>query len=163
MEENLRNKILEDHANGITLSDIASKYDISASDLVNMILKDSLHKNRCQTPQEDIESVVKDDTSSNTEVQEQEPSDTVLTIIPMAQESLPKEEYRPNPNDIFMDLIIFGMDLNSVCFKYNLPEGDVGIILEDIYKEVSDKVAPMDDIKEAIKKICAEVYLARFN
>ena len=62
-----------------------------------------------------------------------------------------------------MDLIIFGMDLNSVCFKYNLPEGDVGIILEDIYKEVSDKVAPMDDIKEAIKRICAEVYLARFN
>lgn len=160
MEENLRNKILEDHANGITLSDIASKYDISASDLVNMILKDSLHKNRCQTPQEDTESVVKDDTSSNTEVQD---GDTILTIIPMAQESLPKEEYRPNPNDIFMDLIIFGMDLNSVCFKYNLPEGDVGIILEDIYKEVSDKVAPMDDIKEAIKKICAEVYLARFN
>lgn len=160
MEENLRNKILEDHANGITLSDIASKYDISASDLVNMIIKDSLHKNRCQTPQEDTESVVKDDTSSNTEVQD---GDTILTIIPMAQESLPKEEYRPNPNDIFMDLIIFGMDLNSVCFKYNLPEGDVGIILEDIYKEVSDKVAPMDDIKEAIKKICAEVYLARFN
>lgn len=160
MEETLRNKILEDHANGITLSDIASKYDISASDLVNMILKDSLHKNRCQTPQEDTESVVKDDTSSNTEVQD---GDTILTIIPMAQESLPKEEYRPNPNDIFMDLIIFGMDLNSVCFKYNLPEGDVGIILEDIYKEVSDKVAPMDDIKEAIKRICAEVYLARFN
>lgn len=160
MEENLRNKILEDHANGITLSDIANKYDISASDLVNMILKDSLHKNRCQTPQEDTESVVKDDTSSNTEVQD---GDTILTIIPMAQESLPKEEYRPNPNDIFMDLIIFGMDLNSVCFKYNLPEGDVGIILEDIYKEVSDKVAPMDDIKEAIKRICAEVYLARFN
>ena len=160
MEENLRNKILEDHANGITLSDIASKYDISASDLVNMILKDSLHKNRCQTPQEDTESVVKDDTSSNTEVQD---GDTILSIIPMAQESLPKEEYRPNPNDIFMDLIIFGMDLNSVCFKYNLPEGDVGIILEDIYKEVSDKVAPMDDIKEAIKRICAEVYLARFN
>ena len=160
MEENLRNKILEDHANGITLSDIASKYDISASDLVNMILKDSLHKNRCLTPQEDTESVVKDDTSSNTEVQD---GDTILTIIPMAQESLPKEEYRPNPNDIFMDLIIFGMDLNSVCFKYNLPEGDVGIILEDIYKELSDRVIPMDDIKEAIKKICAEVYLARFN
>lgn len=160
MEENLRNKILEDHANGITLSDIASKYDISASDLVSMILKDSLHKNRCQTPQEDTESVVKDDTSSNTEVQD----DTIIeSEIIMGQESLPKEEYSPNPNDIFMDLIIFGMDLNSVCFKYNLPEGDVGIILEDIYKEVSDKVAPMDDIKEAIKKICAEVYLARFN
>lgn len=160
MEENLRNKILEDHANGITLSDIASKYDISASDLVNMILKDSLHKNRCQTPQEDTESVVKDDTSSNTEVQD----DTIIeSEIIMGQESLPKEGYRPNPNDIFMDLIIFGMDLNSVCFKYNLPEGDVGIILEDVYKEVSDKVVPMDDIKEAIKKICAEVYLARFN
>lgn len=159
MEETLRNKILEDHANGITLSDIASKYDISASDLVNMIIKDSLHKNRCQTPQEDTESVVKDDTSSNTEVQD----DTIIESEIIIGESLPKEEYRPNPNDIFMDLIIFGMDLNSVCFKYNLPEGDVGIILEDIYKEVSDKVAPMDDIKEAIKKICAEVYLARFN
>ena len=160
MEETLRNKILEDHANGITLSDIASKYDISASDLVNMILKDSLHKNRYQTPQEDTESVVKDDTSSNTEVQD---DTTIESKIIIGQESLPKEEYRPNPNDIFMDLIIFGMDLNSVCFKYNLPEGDVGIILEDIYKELSDRVIPMDDIKEAIKRICAEVYLARFN
>ena len=160
MEENLRNKILEDHANGITLSDIASKYDISASDIVNMILKDSLHKNRCQTPQEDTVSVVKDDTSSNTEVQD---DDIIEAVIPIVGESLPKEEYRPNPNDIFMDLIVFGKDLNAVCFKYNLPKGDVGIILENIYKELSDTVIPMDDIKEAIKKICAEVYLARFN
>lgn len=159
MEENLRNKILEDHANGITLSDIASKYDISANDIVNMILKDSLHKNRYQTPQEGTASVVKDDTSSNTEVQD----DDIIKTIPIVGESLPKEEHRPNPNDIFMDLIIFGMDLNSVCFKYNIPEGDVGIILENIYKEVTDKVIPIDDIKEAIKKICAEVYLARFN
>lgn len=157
MKEELRAKILEDHANGMILSDIAKKYDVTATDLVNIIIEGNVHEEKHLVPP------VGNDTSSNTEVQEQEPSDTILTIIPMAQESLPKEEYRPNPNDIFMDLIIFGMDLNSVCFKYNLPEGDVGIILEDIYKEVSDKVAPMDDIKEAIKKICAEVYLARFN
>lgn len=163
MEENLKSKILEDHANGMTLADISSKYDVSANELVNMILDNGVHNSRPRAFQEGPAFVVKDDISSNTEVQEQESSDTILSIIPMAQESLPKEEYRPNPNDIFMDLIIFGMDLNSVCFKYNLPEGDVGIILEDIYKEVSDKVAPMDDIKEAIKKICAEVYLARFN
>lgn len=157
MKEELRAKILEDHANGMILSDIAKKYDVTATDLVNIIIEGSVHEEKRIVPPVGI------DTSSNTEVQEQEPSDTVLTIIPMAQESLPKEEYRPNPNDIFMDLIIFGMDLNSVCFKYNLPEGDVGIILEDIYKELSDRVIPMDDVKEAIKKICAEVYLARFN
>ncbi len=162
MEANLKNKILEDHANGMTLADIASKYDVAASDLVNVIIDggNDAHGNKCQPIQEEQPVLVKYDTPSNTEVQD---GDTILSIIPMAQESLPKEEYRPNPNDIFMDLIIFGMDLNSVCFKYNLPEGDVGIILEDIYKELSDKVAPMDDIKEAIKKICAEVYLARFN
>lgn len=160
MEENLRNKILEDHANGITLSDIASKYDISASDLVNMILKDSLHKNRCQTPQEDTESVVKDDTSSNTEVQE--PSDIVLSIIPTDQESIP-QHYIPTHNDVFMDLIIFGVSLDDVCSKYDITKGDVGIMLEEIYKDLSDRVIPMDDVKEAIKKICAEVYLARFN
>lgn len=161
MEENLKSKILEDHANGMTLADISSKYDVSANELVNMILDNGVHNSGPRAFQEGPAFVVKDDISSNTEVQE--PSDIVLSIIPTDQESLPKEKYRPNPNDIFMDLIIFGMDLNSVCFKYNLPEGDVGIILEDIYKEVSDKVAPMDDIKEAIKKICAEVYLARFN
>ena len=163
MEENLRNKILEDHANGITLSDIASKYDISASDLVNMIIKDSLHKNRCQTPQEDTASVVKDDTSSNTEVQEQQASgDIILSVIPTEQESIP-QHYMPTHNDVFMDLIIFGLSLDDVCFKYDITKGDVGIMLEEIYKELSDRVIPMDDIKESIKKICAEVYLARFN
>lgn len=154
MKEELRAKILEDHANGMILSDIAKKYDMIATDLVNIIIEGSVHEEKRIVPP------VGNDTSSNTEVQD----DTIIeSEIIMGQESLPKEEYRPNPNDIFMDLIIFGMDLNSVCFKYNLPEGDVGIILEDIYKEVSDKVAPMDDIKEAIKRICAEVYLARFN
>lgn len=154
MKEDLRAKILEDHAKGMILAEIAKKYNISAGDLVNLVIDDSTHDEKCAIP------LVGNDTSSNTEVQD----DTIVeVIIPNCQESLPKEEYRPNPNDIFMDLIIFGMDLNSVCFKYNLPKGDVGIILEDIYKELSDRVIPMDDIKEAIKKICAEVYLARFN
>lgn len=153
----MKESILKDHANGMVLADIAKKYKISAEELVDIIIESGSEEVTTEISSVDF------DTPDNTEVQEQEPSDTVLTIIPMAQESLPKEEYRPNPNDIFMDLIIFGMDLNSVCFKYNLPEGDVGIILEDIYKELSDRVIPMDDIKEAIKKICAEVYLARFN
>lgn len=154
MKEDLRAKILEDHANGMILAEIAKKYNISAGDLVNLVIDDSTHDEKCAIP------LVGNDTSSNTEVQD----DTIIeSEIIMDQESLPKEEYRPNPNDIFMDLIIFGMDLNSVCFKYNLPKGDVGIILEDIYKELSDRVIPMDDIKESIKKICAEVYLARFN
>lgn len=154
MKEDLRVKILEDHANGMILAEIAKKYNISAGDLVNLVIDDSTHDEKCAIP------LVGNDTSSNTEVQD----DTIVeSEIIMGEESLPKEEYRPNPNDIFMDLIIFGMDLNSVCFKYNLPKGDVGIILEDIYKELSDRVIPMDDIKESIKKICAEVYLARFN
>lgn len=154
MKEDLRAKILEDHANGMILAEIAKKYNISAGDLVNLVIDDSTHDQKCAIP------LVGNDTSSNTEVQD----DTIIeSEIIMDQESLPKKEYRPNPNDIFMDLIIFGMDLNSVCFKYNLPKGDVGIILEDIYKELSDRVIPMDDIKESIKKICAEVYLARFN
>lgn len=154
MKEDLRAKILEDHANGMILAEIAKKYNISAGDLVNLVIDDSIHDEKCAIPP------VGNDTSSNTEVQD----DTIIeSEIIMDQESLPKEKYRPNPNDIFMDLIIFGMDLNSVCFKYNLPKGDVGIILEDIYKELSDRVIPMDDIKEAIKRICAEVYLARFN
>lgn len=154
MKEDLRAKILEDHANGMILAEIAKKYNISAGDLVNLVIDDSTHDEKCAIP------LVGNDTSSNTEVQD----DTIVeSEIIMGEESLPKEEYRPNPNDIFMDLIIFGMDLNSVCFKYNLPKGDVGIILEDIYKELSDRVIPMDDIKESIKKICAEVYLARFN
>lgn len=154
MKEDLRAKILEDHANGMILAEIAKKYNISAGDLVNLVIDDSTHDEKCAIP------LVGNNTSSNTEVQD----DTIIeSEIIIDQESLPKKEYRPNHNDIFMDLIIFGMDINSVCFKYNLPKGDVGIILEDIYKELSDRVIPMDDIKESIKKICAEVYLARFN
>lgn len=154
MKEDLRVKILEDHANGMILAEIAKKYNISAGDLVNLVIDDSTHDEKCAIP------LVGNNSSDNTEVQD----DTIIeSEIFTGEESLPKEEYRPNPNDIFMDLIIFGMDLNSVCFKYNLPKGDVGIILEDIYKELSDRVIPMDDIKESIKKICAEVYLARFN
>ena len=153
----MKENILKDHANGMILADIAKKYKITAEELVDIIIESGSEEVTTEISSVDF------NTSDNTEVQEQVPGDTILSIIPMAQESLPKEEYRPNPNDIFMDLIIFGMDLNSVCFKYNLPEGDVGIILEDIYKELSDRVIPMDDIKEAIKKICAEVYLARFN
>lgn len=159
MEENLKGKILEDHANGMTLEDIANKYDITAGELVNMILANGVHNNKCQIPKEEP-ALLKNNTVSNTEVQD---DDIIEAVIPIVGESLPKEEYRPNPNDIFMDLIVFGNDLNAVCFKYNLPKGDVGIILENIYKELTDTVIPMDDIKEAIKKICAEVYLARFN
>lgn len=150
----MKESILKDHANGMVLADIAKKYKISAEELVDIII---------ESGSEEITTAISGvdfDTSDNTEIQD---NDIIESIIPDSQESLPKKEYRPNPNDIFMDLIIFGMDLNSVCFKYNLPKGDVGIILEDIYKELSDRVIPMDDIKEAIKKICAEVYLARFN
>ena len=154
MKEELRAKILEDHANGMILADIAKKYDMAATELVNIIIEGNVHEEKHIIPP------VGNDTSSNTEVQD---DDIIEAVLPIVGESLPKEEYRPNPNDIFMDMIVFGMDLNSVCFKYNLPEGDVGIILEDIYKELSDRVIPMDDVKEAIKKICAEVYLARFN
>lgn len=150
----MKENILKDHANGMVLADIAKKYKISAEELVDIII---------ESGSEEVTTAISGvdfDTSDNTEIQD---NDIIESIIPDSQESLPKKEYRPNPNDIFMDLIIFGMDLNSVCFKYNLPKGDVGIILEDIYKELSDRVIPMDDIKEAIKKICAEVYLARFN
>ena len=150
----MKESILKDHANGMVLADIAKKYKISAEELVDIII---------ESGSEEITTAISGvdfDTSDNTEIQD---NDIIESIIPDSQESLPKEEYRPNPNDIFMDLIIFGMDLNSVCFKYNLPKGDVGIILEDIYKELSDRVIPMEDIKESIKKICAEVYLARFN
>lgn len=162
MEENLKSKILEDHANGMTLADISSKYDVSANELVNMILDNGVHNSGPRTFQEGPAFVVKDDTTSNTEVQEQEPSDIVLSIIPTDQESIP-QHYMPTHNDVFMDLIIFGVSLDDVCSKYDITKGDVGIMLEEIYKEVSDRVIPMDDIKEAIKKICAEVYLARFN
>lgn len=162
MEENLKSKILEDHANGMTLADISSKYDVSANELVNMILDNGVHNSGPRTFQEGPAFVVKDDTTSNTEVQEQEPSDITLTIIPTEQESLP-QHYMPTHNDVFMDLIIFGVSLDDVCSKYDITKGDVGIMLEEIYKDLSDRVIPMDDIKEAIKKICAEVYLARFN
>lgn len=162
MEENLKSKILEDHANGMTLADISSKYDVSANELVNMILDNGVHNSGPRTFQEGPAFVVKDDTTSNTEVQEQEPSDIVLSIIPTDQESIP-QHYMPTHNDVFMDLIIFGVSLDDVCSKYDITKGDVGIMLEEIYKELSDRVIPMDDIKEAIKRICAEVYLARFN
>lgn len=162
MEENLKSKILEDHANGMTLADISSKYDVSANELVNMILDNGVHNSGPRTFQEGPAFVVKDDTTSNTEVQEQEPSDITLTIIPTEQESIP-QHYMPTHNDVFMDLIIFGVSLDDVCSKYDITKGDVGIMLEEIYKDLSDRVIPMDDIKEAIKKICAEVYLARFN
>lgn len=162
MEENLKSKILEDHANGMTLADISSKYDVSANELVNMILDNGVHNRGPRTFQEGPAFVVKDDTTSNTEVQEQEPNDIVLSIIPTDQESIP-QHYMPTHNDVFMDLIIFGVSLDDVCSKYDITKGDVGIMLEEIYKDLSDRVIPMDDIKEAIKKICAEVYLARFN
>lgn len=162
MEENLKSKILEDHANGMTLADISSKYDVSANELVNMILDNGVHNSGPRTFQEGPAFVVKDDTTSNTEVQEQEPSDIVLSIIPTDQESIP-QHYMPTHNDVFMDLIIFGVSLDGVCSKYDITKGDVGIMLEEIYKDLSDRVIPMDDVKEAIKKICAEVYLARFN
>lgn len=153
----MKESILKDHANGMVLADIAKKYKISAEELVDIII---------ESGSEEITTAISGvdfDTSDNTEIQDDDIIEVSIPLTPDCQESLPKEEYRPNPNDIFMDLIIFGMDLNSVCFKYNLPKGDVGIILEDIYKELSDRVIPMDDIKESIKKICAEVYLARFN
>ena len=162
MEENLKSKILEDHANGMTLADISSKYDVSANELVNMILDNGVHNSGPRAFQEGSAFVVKDDISSNTEVQEQEPSDIVLSIIPTDQESIP-QHYMPTHNDVFMDLIIFGVSLDDVCSKYDITKGDVGIMLEEIYKDLSDRVIPTDDIKEAIKKICAEVYLARFN
>ena len=153
----MKESILKDHANGMVLADIAKKYKISAEELVDIII---------ESGSEEVTTAISGvdfDTSDNTEIQDDDIVEVSIPLTPDCQESLPKEEYRPNPNDIFMDLIIFGMDLNSVCFKYNLPKGDVGIILEDIYKELSDRVIPMDDIKESIKKICAEVYLARFN
>lgn len=156
MKEELRAKILEDHANGMILSDIAKKYDVTATDLVNIIIEGSVHEEKRIVPPVGI------DTTSNTEVQEQEPSDIVLSIIPTDQESIP-QHYMPTHNDVFMDLIIFGSCLDDVCSKYDITKGDVGIMLEEIYKDLSDRVIPMDDVKEAIKKICAEVYLARFN
>lgn len=150
MKEDLKSKILEDHANGIILADIANKYDISASDLVDLIIDDSTHDEKCAIPP------VGNNNASNTEVQD----DTTTESI--SKESL-VYGYSQTPNDIFMDMIIFGKDLQFVCTKYDMSEGDIGVVLEEIYKELSDRVIPMDDIKEAIKRICAEVYLARFN
>lgn len=150
MKEDLKSKILEDHANGMILADIANKYDISAIDLVDLIIDDSTHDEECAIPP------VGNNNASNTEVQDD------ITTESNGKESL-VYGYSQTPNDIFMDMIIFGKDLQFVCTKYDMSEGDIGVVLEEIYKELSDRVIPMDDIKEAIKRICAEVYLARFN
>lgn len=150
MKEDLKSKILEDHTNGMILADIAKKYDISANDLVDLIIDDSTHDEKCAIPP------VGNNNASNTEVQDN------TTTESNGKESL-VYGYSQTPNDIFMDMLIFGKDLQFVCTKYDMSEGDIGVVLEEIYKELSDRVIPMDDIKEAIKRICAEVYLARFN
>lgn len=150
----MKESILKDHANGMILADIAKKYKISAEELVDIIIESGSEEVTTEISGVDF------DTPDNTEVQE--PSDIVLSIIPTDQESIP-QHYMPTHNDVFMDLIIFGLSLDDVCSKYDITKGDVGIMLEEIYKDLSDRVIPMDDIKEAIKKICAEVYLARFN
>lgn len=150
----MKESILKDHANGMILADIAKKYKITAEELVDIIIESGSEEVTTEISGVDF------DTPDNTEVQE--PSDIVLSIIPTDQESIP-QHYMPTHNDVFMDLIIFGLSLDDVCSKYDITKGDVGIMLEEIYKDLSDRVIPMDDIKEAIKKICAEVYLARFN
>ena len=152
----MKENILKDHANGMILADIAKKYKITAEELVDIIIESGSEEVTTEISGVDF------DTPDNTKVQEQEPSDITLTIIPTEQESIP-QHYMPTHNDVFMDLIIFGLCLDDVCSKYDITKGDVGIMLEEIYKDLSDRVIPMDDIKEAIKKICAEVYLARFN
>ena len=152
----MKENILKDHANGMILADIAKKYKITAEELVDIIIESGSEEVTTEISGVDF------DTPDNTEVQEQEPSDITLTIIPTEQESIP-QHYMPTHHDVFMDLIIFGLCLDDVCSKYDITKGDVGIMLEEIYKDLSDRVIPMDDIKEAIKKICAEVYLARFN
>jgi hypothetical protein len=152
----MKESILKDHANGMILADIAKKYKITAEELVDIIIESGSEEVTTEISGVDF------DTPDNTEVQEQEPSDIVLSIIPTEQESIP-QHYMPTHNDVFMDLIIFGLCLDDVCSKYDITKGDVGIMLEEIYKDLSDRVIPMDDVKEAIKKICAEVYLARFN
>lgn len=150
----MKESILKDHANGMILADIAKKYKITAEELVDIIIESGSEEVTTEISGVDF------DTPDNTEVQE--PSDIVLSIIPTDQESIP-QHYMPTHNDVFMDLIIFGLSLDDVCSKYDITKGDVGIMLEEIYKDLSDRVIPMDDIKEAIKRICAEVYLARFN
>ena len=152
----MKENILKDHANGMILADIAKKYKITAEELVDIIIESGSEEVTTEISGVDF------DTPDNTEVQEQKPSDITLTIIPTEQESIP-QHYMPTHNDVFMDLIIFGLCLDDVCSKYDITKGDVGIMFEEIYKDLSDRVIPMDDIKEAIKKICAEVYLARFN
>lgn len=152
----MKENILKDHANGMILADIAKKYKITAEELVDIIIESGSEEVTTEI------SSVEFDTPDNTEVQEQEPSDIVLSIIPTEQESIP-QHYMPTHNDVFMDLIIFGLCLDDVCSKYDITKGDVGIMLEEIYKDLSVRVIPMDDVKEAIKRICAEVYLARFN
>lgn len=152
----MKENILKDHANGMILADIAKKYKITAEELVDIIIESGSEEVTTEISGVDF------DTPDNTEVQEQEPSDIVLSIIPTEQESIP-QHYMPTHNDVFMDLIIFGLSLDDVCSKYDITKGDVGIMLEEIYKDLSDRVIPMDDVKEAIKRICAEVYLARFN
>lgn len=138
----MKESILKDHANGMILADIAKKYKITAEELVDIIIESGSEEVTTEISGVDF------DTPDNTEVQE--------------QESVP-QHYMPTHNDVFMDLIIFGLCLDDVCSKYGITKGDVGIMLEEIYKDLSDRVIPMDDIKEAIKRICAEVYLARFN
>ena len=64
MKEDLKSKILEDHTNGMILADIANKYDISASDLVDLIIDDSTHDEKCAIPP------VGNNNASNTEVQD---------------------------------------------------------------------------------------------
>lgn len=135
--------IITKHNEGALLKDLAEEYQISATDLIKILTEPV---------------VVENNIEDNTDVHE---DNTVEIMLPAGEEGMPIS--KPNNNDIFMDLIIYGMSLNEVCTKYNIPEGDVGIILEVIYRELSDKVIPMDDIKNAIKQICAEVYLARFN
>ena len=136
--------IIAKHNDGALLKDLAEEYQISATDLIKILTEPVV-----------VESNIED----NTDVHEDD--NTVEIMLPAGEEGLSIS--KPSNNDIFMDLIIYGLPLDEVCRKYNIPEGDVGIILEVIYMGLSDKVIPMDDIKEAIKKICAEVYLARFN
>jgi len=60
------------NSKNMTLADISSKYDVSANELVNMILDNGVHNSGPRTFQEGPAFVVKDDTTSNTEVQEQD-------------------------------------------------------------------------------------------
>lgn len=151
----MKESILKDHANGMILADIAKKYKITAEELVDIII---------ESGSEEITTAISGvdfDTSDNTEV-----LDVVIPDEPALDVVDPEEDdgYDPITEDlIFMDLLIYGMSLDDVCKKHNVTKADVGVILEGIYGNLSDNQIPMDDIKEAIKRICAEVYLARFN